>query len=361
MRRLASMATRRQLASFLLFAILAGAAKSQESTKPTEVDGPAEERTSTLRMVDVVVVESELGGIFLDPLRCDSEGNVYMRGYDARQRMKMPIRKFDPQKGVRLASFSLDSVPELEFESGEQFFVSADGDLHWLTATETDRYILSFGKDGAFKSKTKLDFGKPFMAYQLAAFSSGEFLISGLKVQDSGPGDEKRPFTGVFDKQGKLVRSVTLQDDAAIHEAALRGDSNFTSELHPGQSNRAVSMGVAVGSADGNVYLMRRTSPALVYAVSAAGTVVRRISVDPGDPVLLPVAMHEVAGRLAIMFWDRHTKESVFKIVETHTGNVVASYGGTNLMGFTCYSPPRRFTFLATKRGKLAFGHAEPQ
>ncbi len=345
----------------LLLATLLGFAKSQEASRAPKEDASAEESVQEIQVVEIISVESELGGIFADPLKCDSEGNVYMRGYDAVQRMRMPIRKFDTQKGVRVATFALDSVPELEFESGGQFFASSDGQLHWLGATRSDRSVLTFAKDGTFKSKTKLEFGKPFIPYQLAAFSSGEFLISGMKPEGSGPGGVKKPFTGIFDAGGKLVKRVSLQDDDAIHEAAQRGDSNYTNELHPGRTNRTVSMGAVVGSSDGNVYLMRRTSPAIIYAVSAAGSVVRRMSVDPGDPLMLPVGMQGAEGKLAIMFWDRATKESLFKVVETHTGDVVATYRGKHLLAFTCYSLPQRFTFLTTRKGKLAFDHAEPR
>jgi len=325
-----------------------------------EAGTPADEPRN-IQVIDVVVVESELGGAFREPLKCDSEGSVYVRGYDAVLRSKIPIRKFDTQKGVRLASFSLDSAPGLEFETGDEFFVAPDGELYWLTATKSERYILTFAKDGTFKGKVKLEFGKPFLPYQLAVFAGGEFLISGLNPEDPGKKSDKKPFTGIFDKQGRLVKRIALQDDDAIHEAAQRGDSNFTSELYPGQGNRAVSQGAVVGSSDGNVYLMRRTSPALIYAISPAGTVVRRISVDSGDPALFPMEVHGVEGRLAIMFWNRVTGESLFKIVETQTGDVIATYANQNLFGFTCYTLPQRFTFLSTSKGKLAFAHAEPQ
>jgi len=231
---------RRCSAAAVVISILLGAAQSQETSQRLEAGTPADEPRN-IQVIDVVVVESELGGAFREPLKCDSEGSVYVRGYDAVLRSKIPIRKFDTQKGVRLASFSLDSAPGLEFETGDEFFVAPDGELYWLTATKSERYILTFAKDGTFKGKVKLEFGKPFLPYQLAVFAGGEFLISGLNPEDPGKKSDKKPFTGIFDKQGRLVKRIALQDDDAIHEAAQRGDSNFTSELYPGQGNRAVS------------------------------------------------------------------------------------------------------------------------
>jgi len=46
---------------------------------------------------------------------------------------------------------------------------------------------------------------------------------------------------------------------------------------------------------DGNLYLMRRLSPVILYAISPAGEIIRRFTVDPGEADYMPTGL-QIAG-----------------------------------------------------------------
>jgi hypothetical protein len=121
---------------------------------------------------------------------------------------------------------------------------------------------------------------------------------------------------------------------------------------------------------------MRSTSPAIFYALSAGGEVLRRFTVDPGDISYGPVAMHVSGNRIAVLFREPQTQEKIMKIVDLE-GRELATYSAdvrypadaegkerkTQALGgaFACYTTnPDRFIFLATGADdKLRFRIAE--
>lgn len=107
-----------------------------------------------------------------------------------------------------------------------------------------------------------------------------------------------------------------------------------------------------VGS-DGNVYLMRWTNPAILYAVSPGGQVVRRFTVDPGDSGFRPLDLHVVKNRIAVLFFNRESSEAIVTMTDLE-GHRIATYDEPKVnrvpeLGITlaCYlENPTRFIFL---------------
>lgn len=343
----------------LLTAWLSALAAAQNPAVSSGTRPEQPDQALKLQVVETRIAESELGGIVIDPLQCDGDGNVYLRGYDERK-LRAPIKKIS-EKGERQAVYTLSSVPDVKPMGGGYFSVTPNGEVYQLAWSEDGaRQVVVYGKDGAFKSRIVLDEGKPFQGYQLAVFPGGELLVSGLRKDAGGP---NLPFTAVFDANGKIIRKVQLQDDQDIQLAVERGDANLVNPMYPSGTNRAVSFGQASTGGDGNVYLMRRVSPALVYVISPAGEVLRRIEVSAGDSNLLPNSMRLQKNRLAVMFRHPHTNEQVIKVVDSQSGGELRAYDATSLGPmFTCYgSDPERFTFVSTRQGKLALDRAEPR
>ncbi|HXE90821.1 MAG TPA: hypothetical protein VNK82_07660 [Terriglobales bacterium] len=310
--------------------------------------------------METSLVESQLGGIMMDPLQCDGDGNIYIRFYQEGER-RAPIKKFDTQ-GNRQATFSLEAVTEWDASelTAMYFSVNARGELHQIAWSE-DLYVLTFNKDGSYKRRAKIE--PLIIPAQVAEFASGEFLITGRKYEGKREDGTNliEPFTGIFDSSGKLIKRLTFQDDQEIQKAVERGDSNFVNPLIPG-TNRAISMGMAVTGEDGNVYVMRRTVPAVIYAVSSAGEVVRKLAVDPGDPGMMPSIMQLSKGRVAILFRSDATKEQIVKVVDSQSGEELVTYDANSLgPTLACYSGGQRFTFLSTRKGHLSLDHAEPR
>jgi hypothetical protein len=124
-------------------------------------------------------------------------------------------------------------------------------------------------------------------------------------------------------------------------------------------------------AADGKAYLMRNGSPAVIYAISQGGVVVRRFTIDSGDPGLKLSQMQIGGNHIALLFLDPDpgSRRTLLQVVDLH-GNPVAEYtqilrdGRTGLLPtFARYSEnPERFSFLTTpKDGKLAIEIAEPR
>jgi hypothetical protein len=178
------------------------------------------------------------------------------------------------------------------------------------------------------------------------------------------------PFTGIFASNGSLLKEVKLEDDETIHDMAAAGDERVSVPGIP-QSNRALANTQIEMAADGNGYLMRWTNPAIIYAISPGGEVVRRIKVDPGDAAYGPGTMHVFRNRIAVMFIEPNTFEKIMKIVDLE-GHELATYNEVRANGkpqalltgaFYCYTEnPTRFTFLgANDDSKLQFWIAEPR
>jgi hypothetical protein len=162
------------------------------------------------------------------------------------------------------------------------------------------------------------------------------------------------PYTALFSSSGNVLKAIELRDDAELERRAIEGDPKVASVTNP-SGNSAVARGQMELASDGNVYLMRRMSPAVLYAISEGGAVVRRFTVDPGESDLMPTEMHIAGSRIAILFRNVRTNRTLLKLVNLE-GKGVASYtepteNGKPKLGlaFACYSfPPDKFTFLTT-------------
>jgi hypothetical protein len=205
---------------------------------------------------------------------------------------------------------------------------------------------------------------RPFFPSQLAVFHSGEILISGLQYQ---PGFKAA--TAIYDPTGRLVRQLVLEGDLGI-ERAIAKDTRAQQ-----QNTSAIDTSVAITGDDGLVYLMRATSPASVYAISAAGDVVRKIVVKAPTATGLPdFGIRVVKNRLTVQFRRNcdnsvdsgSCRTSTFTVVDATTGQRLAAYEADKAVGGTiaCYAPdPDRFFIFSTSsdRHGLEIVEADPK
>jgi len=324
-----------------------GASKQVAANEATPVTMATPEASGHLHL-ETTKIPSELAGSFPSPLKCDADENLYLRtGED----LRTAIRKLSP-KGELLALFQ-PAAPDLKVDFGAYFSVGHDGDVYQLIyAHEISRYVFVYKSDGTFKSKIKLQPGFPWLPSTLAPFWSGDLLISGQTISKD-PNAPLEPFTGIFAPDGTLRKEVALEDDEKLGDMLATHDTQVFTPQNP-TNNRAISSGAAESAMDGNVYLMRRLSPALFYVISP-GAVVRRFTVDPGKSGLTPTTMHIAGNRIAVLFRDSQTNNKVLKVVDLE-GQKIASYeepivDGKKALGgaFVCYANnPERFMFLTT-------------
>jgi len=350
----------------LIFPMVMGAfrlSNGQTEVARSRKDGVSQK----LALTDTVVVKSELAEGFVDPLKCDGSGNFYlMTSVDANS----GIRKLNA-KGDRLAVFVANSASDVDVLVATFFSVTPDGDVYQLAflRKSKDRVVLVFNKDGTYKTHIKLDTDFTWIPSEVAAFPSGDFLVTGLRNNPDRDVNVKLPFTAIFSSSGNMKKQISLQDDKLIEDLASSGDSHVVPPTHP-LGNVAVEGGQMEAGEDGNIYLMRRMSPAIFYAISPGGEVVKRFFVDAGSADLSPIAMHLSGTRIAILFRNPQTREQIIKVVDL-SGKKVATYddqhiNGKGMLGsaFACYAtnPAERFFFLFTADdGYLGFRIAEPR
>jgi hypothetical protein len=207
----------------------------------------------TLTVVSKVTIKSQTKSMYVLPVQCDGEGNVYVLTaiQPASQIVKLG------KKGELLATFSSGSATDLSIMLADHFTITPDGEVYQLAApgNTLQRAVLVFDKDGSYKSGIKLDTPpgtQSWSPYQIGVFSSGDLLISGLL---SDPKNKTtHPFTGIFSSSGQFRQEITLTDDAKIQKMVEEGDSRISPQPF---TNRAVSGGEMLPAGDGNMYLMR--------------------------------------------------------------------------------------------------------
>jgi hypothetical protein len=302
--------------------------------------------------IETVTAATEMAAIFYPPLKCDRDGNFYFQNDPSAP----AIHKLN-SKGEQIALFRPTSNPDFKVDFVTHFAFAPDGELYELVFPhETKRYVFAYKSDGTFKSAIKLDPGFPWSPRALAIFSSGLLLIAGSEY-DRDRTAAQWPFTGIFASDGSLLKEIKLEDDETLHAMAVSGDARVSSPQAP-NSNRAVSFSQVETANDGNAYLMRWTNPAVFYAISAGGEVVRRFTVDPGGMDYRPAAMHVFQNRIAVLFVEEQNHDKIMKIVDLE-GHEIATYDELRPNGqpthgmlgtaFACYTEnPTRFTFLGS-------------
>jgi hypothetical protein len=308
--------------------------------------------------VHVSVAGDYPGGIAF-PTACDEQGRSYVKRIKGGPGMLGPL--------FRLSS---KGVVEAEFDTSgaviNRYAVRPDGGVIMMRMDGGNKIIDNFAPDGTRESSVTLD--RPPIAFfpsQLAVFHSGEILISGLQYH---PG--YKASTAIYDPAGHVVKQLVLDGDAEIERAIEAGDAKDTRAR---QNTKAVDQSAAITGDDGLVYLMRATSPAPVYAISAAGDVIRKIMVKAPTGTGLPhFGIRAVKNRLAVQFsrscdstgdFDS-CRGSTYAVVDATTGQSLAAYeaGNKELAGpIACYAPdPDRFFIFSDWHG-LDIVEAEPK
>jgi hypothetical protein len=325
---------------------------------------------SKMRLVPTENVES---GIPAQPfglsIVCDRDRNLYLMSVIDDL---VCIHKLSPS-GRQLAVLIASALPHLDIKHGGHFSVSANGDIYQLAflRSKPERLVVVWNKDGSLKSTIRLSPGFTWVPTQLAEFSSGDLLVTGRYLKNRKTDLAETPFTGIFSPDGTLKKQVILPDDEEIRRMAEVGDNRIVPAVGGRDVNTAIDMSLMEAGDDGNIYLLRQLSPAILYAVAPDGAVLRRFTVDPGRTDFLPQAMHIIGNKIAIEFLEPQSLEFLIKTVDLN-GRELGTYeeakdpdgrGLVNSVAFACYSDkPERFKYLYTaKDGNLGRRTAEPR
>ncbi len=320
-------------------------------------DAPAPE---SLQLTSRAIVP--FAGALAGKARCDDDGNVYVRLLDAETSKQqhpisiLPIQRISPN-GSLTGSFSIASVsPRL---SAIDFFVANDGKVYLAGRSDAEGalYVVLFSRDGLVESKVKLDVPF-FIPYQIVVFRSGEFLLSGIHGSRN-----RTPYTGVFNAGGKLIKEIYETEDEDSRKRTEAGEPNFVPD-YSDYGNNFVVHGDGVLGSDGNAYLLRSVSPALIYVISPKGEVIRKLQVDSPGSGLLAKRIKSAPGSLAISFLKKGMNTGMIQVVN-YQGKSIAAYSSDDktmypgLLG--CYGSAG-FTFLSIDEGNgVRLQKAEPK
>jgi hypothetical protein len=324
--------------------------------------------TSTMNLT------SEIGGAFMPPVKCDADGNLYIRKF-ASNRPRGPVVKIDPD-GKPTVVFDPGVFASLGLDRVDAFSPAPDGGIYQIAQTGLPKpriYVLHYSSDGSPSSPARLD--ADFEVYTFAAFPEGSFLVSGTQRDPLDKNDHGHGVTKVFSADGRELAQLSFPDPKAkSHKSAQTGsqpaskaaadsaaksapgapsqpgqkDAPPEPPMAPAKAPAAIDLKDAEVGRDGNLYVMRTSAQALVDVISPSGKIMKTLKIAAPLPNSVPTSFHVSENRLALLFWNAEKETLAIAVVDAQTGRKIAAYSdAANLGSFACYSANDGvFTFL---------------
>lgn len=313
-------------------------------------------------MISILNSGTSLGSIGTP--RCDSQGNVYIRPVSDKTNMLLsPIVRISPD-GQHMTKFDIASAPEIRESSGyniNDFVVRKDGTIVILAgaANKDNKLFVAIAQiDPEDMTTSVVRIDSDLRPSQIVPLPSGMFLLSGVVRSSEGSGKEIRqstkPFTGIFDSRGKLVREVKLPGDVKIPDV----ESSNSEKADP-SNLQAVYLSHFVAADDGTIYMLRNGSPPRVFVLSSYGEVLRTFTFKPPTADAIVSSMYYLGNRLAFSFslsdLNDFASNMVIRVIDAEDGHTLWDYvPAKDVAGVpVCYSA-QDFTLLSGDRRGLA-------
>jgi hypothetical protein len=282
------------------------------------------------------------------PVKCDDRGNVYFRSA-ARGPGKFDVVEVAPD-GSEKATYTYSDNPELKDDTLLADAKGEHGDMYELLKARGQRLLLlRFSEDGQLEKTEELEVRDPFTPSHLDVLARGILFVSGTLVGDKSGHRAGQPVNAFYGSDGRMIRETHLkQDPGNLKQPLNEADRS-------GSQNNAVHFGRTAVGDDGNLYVMRATSPAIVYVVSLSGRTERTLTVQPPAKGAQPIALLVHSGRVAIEFSFAESpdvSDTRIRLVDARSGHTISDYGITTDLGeaVACYDG-EQFTFLGSKDG----------
>jgi hypothetical protein len=352
---------------FAVFGLFAFGTAQQAQVPHKALDNHiAPDQPQQIKLERTIVIPMELSGLLQYPDRCDNEGNIYFRRVDVDRGEHDLIKKVNLAGEVK-ATFDVQQAGK-DFVA-QDYFVSGDGDVSIVGFRQGERDILgsfvaTYGRDGTFKLAVKLDAPR-IVPSTIGVFDDGSFLITALKIPGpKGKNSEDiptlhEPFTAIFKEDGSLIKELTFEEDGRIADAIQNRDQAFV-----GDQGHQIPFtgGTILHGRDENLYITRKTSPLIMYAISPAGNVQRTVKVTPPEPGMMPNAVVANSGTVAVLFASGISGPRQLVLADRQTGEIRNTYAVQDKLGvaLACYAP-ENFVFLGTEKGKMSIQIAKVQ
>ncbi|HVN17130.1 MAG TPA: hypothetical protein VMU05_00105 [Dongiaceae bacterium] len=280
-------------------------------------------------------------GVVAGRVACDGSGNFYSYISNNEVPATYRLSKISASGAVLRQHDLAAIVPGITITA---FSVLSDGTTYAAGITPSARgklWVIVIANDGSPAKRIELQ-TQPFAPNQLVAFSSGELLVSGSR--------DTKPVTQLFDSNGSLLRDIYEGEDEVLAQRAQAGELSATGTW----GNKAVWRGDAVLGSDGNAYLLRAVSPALVYVISHEGAIIRKVSIESPLPGLTPHVLRAGPDRLAVSFVQEGMTLGLIKVV-TNAGKNIGVYSSDQPGAYPglpgCYDGSS-FSFLSRPEDK---------
>lgn len=304
--------------------------------------------------------------VLMVPLKCDAEGDIYLRGYQVGDYLAAPVTKLSAD-GTKRVEFNLRKVQGFDKAEIYDFAVGLHGDVYLLASTSLkERKIARFSDSGEFESSVTVD--APFLPQKFDVFPSGQFLVAGEELSEKTWAPTGGPFDALVDASGRVTARVHLTGDVV---AASAGSPQKNSEPKSALSEQqqkdmvAIELGSVSIAEDGNVYLMRATNPPVVYVLDPSGNQVRKLEIQPPDKGFVVVTSKVAYDKIVVQFERKLESapggEQLLSLVDEQTGRREIDYISTSEIGgmFACYTP-NFLSFLGQYQGQLAIQKTGP-
>jgi hypothetical protein len=276
------------------------------------------------------------------PVRCDPHGDIYLRVASAPDVTHELLTRIG--RDGDMTTFGPEKISDPELKEWRLADFALSGAVWALARTPSNKsYLLRFDAKGEYKRAVGLD--ADFYPQQLAVFDAGDFLVSGIQQTGSGDSAQFTPVTAMFDKNGKFLKRISLEEDGESKE-----------QQEPAKSYREAGAVITLGEAEtwgGEIYVLRATGKPVVYVISAGGTVARRLALETPSPVFKTGGMRVTESQIAVEFWKPESDPSPNRRVEyvvydAFRGAKLASYTlSPGLQGlFACFDGRGGFDFL---------------
>jgi hypothetical protein len=328
-------------------------AGTRSATKSSGSPEAAPDPIFPLHASATMSVPSEMGGAF-STAKCDADGNLFIHKAALDRPLLAPVVKIDGD-GKRVATFDPSAFSQLALDRADAFSPASDGGIYQIAqrgAAKPDIYVIHFASNGDASSPTRLD--ADFEVYTFAAFADGNFLVSGVKRDASNKDDRGKNFTAVFTADGRELAQLFFQKGGS-QSAQTGGDKTQGKQLAAtDDAVPTLDLADAEAGVDGYIYVMRRSSPAVVYVISATGKIMHTLKIPAPQPKLMPGTLHVSGNQLAISFANDEEIKQWIVVVDAQSGRKVATYSDAGDLGstFACYSSNDGvFTFLKLGEG----------
>ncbi len=251
------------------------------------------------------------------PIRCDARGNLYFQGYDPQNLNAAPVNKISAD-GEEVSQISLRQAPGFEEGAVYDFAVSPQGEIYFLAARKENEFeVVRFSSDGKYESAFRL--GTGIFPFNLAVFSTGEILISGAQRPQYQGEREGTPLLALLDRFGQFLLEFAIARDT-LPEFNFRDPK---ASIVPGMTQ-------GIPGDDGNLYLLRRTEPPIVFVLSPGGVTLRRVVLRPPGDSFRTSTFRVHGGRLLVEFEalssELPSPQRIFSLWDASAGEPIAEY-----------------------------------